>query len=525
MKNIIKLKRKLVIMLKLACILAMLSNLISNATAVNGNTKSIHYFNSELDTTGAIQIKDPFGACHADSYDVMEELGVKINRKDITWAGIEPANNSWSWSGWDNRITALKSKNMTALPILDYSNPYVQVNHTSFNVIYSEEDVQEWLEYCDKCIERYYKNDSNYTYMWEIWNEPNLGTLNDPEHGFWTGTDEQFFELQKRTAAYLKAKYPGITLLSGGISGHDPDYLDRMFQYGAMENIDVLAFHPYSGSNYDTLDAKINDVKEVCRKYNFNGALYITEVGMSTQFDPNATNYEDEYRRSLELQATLVPKVYALSLANNIEVVIWYCLGDAWNYTWGEHNFGLVFWGGNQYKPTPYQNDTLKPSGYAYKALAHNINWSTYYPNGIKFKNDFLPSITGLKAFYFLNSTGDIILILWNSHDTINTKFSVPKGTNVSVIGAPSYKPNEAQNFKITEQTDKTTVDITIDFAPSIILIDLPNGTTPIPIVLENTMTPRDIALIIITPVFVGLCTVTFISMLIKSKKKEIKRA
>ncbi|MHA1872418.1 MAG: hypothetical protein ACTSXF_15880, partial [Promethearchaeota archaeon] len=33
----------------------------------------------------AIDIKDPFGACHADSYDIMEDMGVKINRKDITW--------------------------------------------------------------------------------------------------------------------------------------------------------------------------------------------------------------------------------------------------------------------------------------------------------------------------------------------------------------------------------------------------------------------------------------------------------
>lgn len=468
-----------------------------------GNT--VETAQASLDMTGAIEIKDPFGACHADSYDIMEELGVKMNRKDISWSSIEQGDDNWQWNAWDNRISELKSRNMTVLPILDYGNLAVQTGTDHGNRIHTEHDIKEWMEYVNECVERYYVNDSNYVDNWEIWNEANLGDFNASE-GFWTGTDEEFFELQRRTAQNLSVQYPGLNILSNGISGHDPTYLSAMFASGAMEHVDTLAFHPYSGSSYDTLPVKIDAVKQVCKEHGFNGSLWITEVGMSTQFNPNEPGFKTEYKRVLELQATLVPKVYAHALAEGIETIVWYCLGDGHNFTWGEHNFGLIFHESNVHKPEPYDGDVLKPSGYAYKALAHNLNWSTYIPRGVKLARS-LPSTSKLERFYFTTSSGDILLILWNENNDANQVEFKVEADGITVFGPPSYKEGIAKNYHATTMDGMISIQATIDLSPTIFLIDVPEGVAPSPVLIQSTFTVIDATFLFILP-FLGIASV-----------------
>ncbi len=481
-----------------------------------------HIVSSEstpFDSTGAIQVKDPFSACHADSYDLMVELGVKDNRKDISWSGIEPTDDAWNWDWWDYRVGELKARNMTTLPILDYGNLNVQTGTTHGNRIHTDHDIQEWLEYVNACIERYYENDTTtVTPAWEIWNEPNLGDFN-ASSGFWTGTDEEYFHLQTVTAANITARWPDLNVVSAGIAGHNPAYLDAMFASGAMEHIDTLAFHPYSVANYDTLDVKINEVKAVCEKYNFNGPLWITEVGMSTQFNPDKPGYEAEYQHSLELQASLVPKVYAKSLANGIEVVVWYCLGDGANRTWGEENFGLIFEGSNPYKPAPYANDTFKPSGYAYKALAHNLNWSKYIPKGVRLAQA-IPSSNKLETFYFLKSNGDIVLVMWNGNGEmpVNVSFTVPS-TGIEAFSAPSYKAGDARNYSCVATADGLFVEARVGFYPFIFVFSM-NGTAPVTIVLNTSITVLDASMLFIVPALVVVAVIAFARRLQCSKKR-----
>lgn len=498
-------ERKLLAILAVSCILLCYGFGLASVASVDVDS------NGSLDMSGAIEVGDPFGVCHGGNVALMQEIGINLTRNDITWTGIEPTDDDWHWTGWDNHVASLQANDLRVLPILDYSNPAVQEDHASFNTIYSEHDIQEWLEYVNNCVEKYYTSNNNYVDTWEIWNEPNLGDVSWMDGGFWTGTDEQFFELQKRTAANLTANplLSDLKIMSGGISGHSPEYLSAMFDYGAMEDIDILAFHPYSGSSYDSLDVKINEVKEVADKYGFDGELWITEVGMATGFDPSAQSYKKEYKDSLDLQATLVPKVYAISLAMGIEHVVWYCLSDGNNWTWGEHNFGLVYDDDNVYKPADYANDKLKPSGYAYKAIAHNLKHTTYVPNGVQVSP---PSLSGswLRTFYFLKENGDVVLICWNAAQTsVDVEIPLPAGTNVQVYQAPSYKDVDGANY--TTNAGSNTLSVTFDFDPKVLVIDLPASIDPMSIQMELTYNFQDITLIIIVPGLVAACIVMYI--------------
>ncbi|MFX0098918.1 MAG: hypothetical protein ACFFCS_05005 [Candidatus Hodarchaeota archaeon] len=499
----------------------LIASLFIGFASVMGNTTAITPVSSDaLDMSGAIDIGDPFGVCHGGNIAFMKEIGINLTRNDITWTGIEPLDDNWQWGGWDSHVGNLQANDLRVLPILDYSNPAVQHNHTSYNVIWSDYDINEWLEYVDNCVERYYTNNSNYVDTWEIWNEPNIGEPNWWNPGFWTGTDDQFFELQKRTAANLTANplLTDLKIMSSGISGHNPDYLSAMFEYGAMENIDILAFHPYSGSSYDSLDVKINEVKDVCTKYDFNGEIWITEVGMATAFNTSEPDFEEKYKTSLDLQGTLVPKVYAISLAMGIEHVVWYCLFDGNNWTWGEHNFGLAYDSSNVKKPADYQNETLKPAGHAYKAIAHNLNHSKYIPNGVQYNNAFLSS-SWLRSFYFLRGNR-ITVICWNAANLpVEAKIPLPAGSQVQIISSPSYREKDSVNYSTTADMNK--ISVTFDFDPKILLIDLPLSSDPIPIQMEFEFTFYDFTLIIAIPSLAGLCIVMFVvrSGIFKKKK------
>lgn len=493
----------------MACLLlACLACQVVAACTLVASSRAGAFTAVPLDMTGSIAIGDPFGACHADSYDVMAELGVKMNRKDITWTEVEPSDNTWNWAGWDARIASLKQKNMTALPILDYGNLAVQTGTTHGNRIHTEHDLQKWLRYVNMCVERYHVNDSGFVDHWEIWNEANLGEFNASQ-GFWTGTDEEFFELQKRTAANLSAQYPGLTILSNGISGHDPAYLDAMFSYGAMEGIDVLAFHPYSGTSYDSLAVKINEVKAVCRRHGFDGRLWITEVGMSTQFDPTVPGYKARYQESLELQASLVPKIYAISLANGIEHVTWYCLEDfnrggdheLEDWRWGEANFGLVFAGSNTHKPDAYMHDTIKPAGYAYKALSGVLNWSTHVPRGVQ-KVMPLPSLEKIEAYYFMNGRRQLVLVAWNLNGQLpaNISFPLPATASLDVFSGPSYKPGEATGYSTRLDGDTLLVEATVSASPHVFVITVPAGMDPFAIILSGSWGLFDTLVAVLLP-------------------------
>lgn len=436
-----------------------------------------------LDRDGAIPVGDAFGACHADSYDVMAELGVKINRKDITWAAVEPADDAWNWEQWDARTSQLLAHNQTALPILDYGNLQVQTGTDHGNRIRTDDDLTQWLEYVQESVDRYYLMDPLHVSAWEIWNEPNLGDVN-ASTGFWTGTDEEFFRLHAATAKFLDEHYPGLTVVSGGISGHDPEYLSAMFEAGAMEGVDALAFHPYSGSAYDALGVKVAQVQEVAERYGFDGELWITEVGMSTQFDPGEPDWEGDYRERLELQASLVPKVYSIALAAGVSKVIWYCLGDFENWTWGEANFGLVFAPGNTFKPEPYRDDAIKPAGFAYAALARNLNWSTYYPRGAVV--DGGPSASQLKAYYFLTGDGRVVLVVWNGlASDVDVTFEFPRPVSaVTWHAPPTYKANDSAASSVVEfVAGGHAIKARVGFYPLVLLVD-PGPGDPVSVVL-----------------------------------------
>lgn len=78
------------------------------------------------------------------------------------------------------------------------------------------EDINKWARICENIIRHYNEGWNNGFFYnikyWEIWNEPE----NPP---MWSGTKEEYFELYKITASYLKKRFPDIKIGGYGSCG------------------------------------------------------------------------------------------------------------------------------------------------------------------------------------------------------------------------------------------------------------------------------------------------------------------
>lgn len=112
---------------------------------------------------------------------------------------------------------------------------------------YPPEDYQKWAEVCAHIIAHY--NDGwaegfNYGIQyWEIWNEPDM-----PRQ--WIGEVEEYYDLYKTTARYLKELYPDIKIGGGVLASAEEEpvtaFLQSITDDGKETPLDFFSWHLYT---------------------------------------------------------------------------------------------------------------------------------------------------------------------------------------------------------------------------------------------------------------------------------------
>ncbi len=138
----------------------------------------------------------------------------------------------------------------------------------------------------------------------ELWNEPN----NYIEWDWTIDPEWKIFAEMIGGAAHRIRSLGGKTVL-GGMSPLDPNWLNLMFQRGAMDAIDVVGIHGFPGTweaVWDGWDVHIDRVQEVLDRHSSPADIWITECGFSTWA-------HDEFRQVAELvevSQAPVPRAY-----------------------------------------------------------------------------------------------------------------------------------------------------------------------------------------------------------------------
>jgi hypothetical protein len=227
---------------------------------------------------------------------------------------------------------------------------------------------------------------------YEIWNEPNWI--------FWQGKREDFFGLSRAAALKIREIDPEAKIVAGSFNRVPRSFIRGMFQAGAMENADIISFHPYDISPRRSIRL-YDQFKQFLAAQGYTGDIWVTEIGY-----PTGGWYPTRVSES-RFPAYIVKTLAGLAV-RGAGISFWYELCDTYNpraarsLLDSELYFGLA-----------YPDYTPKKGAAAYALCGRYIAGAEYRP---EFPHrDKVPST--VESLYFRGKDRSNTLILWNEGD------------------------------------------------------------------------------------------------------------
>jgi polysaccharide biosynthesis protein PslG len=287
---------------------------------------------SRASATGVGVVTDvTWGQPRADvdrELDLLRSAGVRWIRANVNWAGLEPNAKGQIDAGqlaaYDYAIDRARAAGFEVLmPISDgvpywaSADPGKHVDgsgNRQWNRMYPPADMGDYGDIV-RFVVGHFAPKGVHTY--EIWNEPNLVW-------FWASGPNPSAYVGMLKAGYRAAKAAdsGSTVLLGGLSKSDFEYLEGVYRAGGGGFFDAVAVHPYTygvdpstswnGVNAGEDPQRISKnafpaIQEIKRTMDRNGdagkQVWITEFGYSTTTQEGGV--------SEEAQASFLEKAYA----------------------------------------------------------------------------------------------------------------------------------------------------------------------------------------------------------------------
>ena len=394
-----------------------------------------------------------------NEYALTNEMGIVWMLRDFSWSTIESSKGNWNLSAYDTYVADAEQYGKKILAILDYDVSWIHndtCGHPSGQfrrVVAGDAEVAAFCEYVRQTVSHY--KDS--VGAWCIWNEPNLGDR------FWSGTPQEFFTLTKTAADAIREADPNAVILGGAFNtlANNDTWTKGIFESGAMEKIDYIAYHPYMPDAVTT--GKVyTQFRDYAAKYGFADKIWITEVGYPLDMGPGGYGTKV---KEVDMPETTV-KTLAILAAEGARKIIWYEMfdhGAAGDPDDSEDWFGLV------------DRDTLikKGGGQAYEICAHNIPDRTLRHSKLKLSG--LPDY--ITAYYFEGANGKHSLVIWTNRQsrsqniqvtlpgTAQKVWDVAAGTSSPIAETSTYtlktrdnEGNKSLQFFTWENSDLTQI-------------------------------------------------------------------
>lgn len=351
---------KLLPLLLLALLPAtVFANEIPSAVVPNGVGVNIHFVRG--------QKKD---------LDMIQAAGFKWVRMDFAWESIEKTKGVYDWTDYDELTANLRKHHLSAIYILDYSNPlYEESVGGQVPAPHHPESIAAFAKWAAAAAKHYHRKHI----IWEIWNEPN--------GGFWkpAANVSQYSALAVATAAAIRKAEPKATIAGPACAGFDWPFMETFLQSGVLSNLDAITMHPYrdfkqgpetAGPEYD----RLRELIEKCAPTDAKKKMPILsgEWGYSTQ----------KGGASLETQAAYAVRQQLFNLVHDVPLSIWYdWKNDGPDAGYNEHNFGTV------------SNDlSLKPAYTAIKTMTTQLKNSFFVQRLASGDNDYLLIFTSARG-------------------------------------------------------------------------------------------------------------------------------
>ena len=355
-----------------------------------------------------------------EEYALVNRLGAHWALTTFYWSRLEPSENQWDFEAQDLYVDTAIEAGIKIIGILAYDVPWIHHDGKTHKYI-PPDKLHYYLEYVRQTVAHF----RGRVDAWCIWNEPNFH--------FWQGSRDEFLVLARQAADALREADPDVALVGGafnrGIFGLPTKYIRGLFESGAMEKADAVAFHPYELNPARTA-ALYGRFRAIATEYGFGSRIWITEVGYPTGgWYPTAIPER-------KFPAYIV-KTFVYLAINGTEKIVWYQLFDPHERVKGnsEDFFGLV----------RSSRDYTSKGAEAFRLCAVHLAGTTYRPGLPRAELPLAELPHSLRAFYFERPQGGT-LVLWKDGNSTQVMLQAPGGFTVHdpVSGSSALMPAEA---------------------------------------------------------------------------------
>ena len=316
-----------------------------------------------------------------EEYALLDRMGTSWLLTTFYWSRVEPADDQWYFDAYDKYVDTAQAAGKKIIGVLAYDVGWLHENGKSRRYV-PPDKLHFFLDYVQQMATHF----QGRVDAWCIWNEPNFT--------FWTGSRDEYLLLARMAADALREIDPDVTLLGGafnrGFLGLPKAYIRGLFESGAMDRADAVAFHPYE-LNPVRVTRLYNKFSALVGEYGFADRIWVTEVGY-----PTGVLYSEKKFPAL------VVKTFVNLTVSGVQKIFWYQMFDPVNDSGG---FGLV----------RSENDHTSKGAEAFRLCALHLAGTTYRPDlplrDSPSRRDRVPN--SLRAFCFEKPEGGGTLVLW----------------------------------------------------------------------------------------------------------------
>jgi|SRR5215211_132059 len=262
----------------------------------------------------------------APTGQAISDTGAKWVRLEVRWNEAEPSKGSYdstTLARYDRAVDTARAAGAKVLVFVYKSPRWASGSGDSMMKPQNPADYADFMRFL---ASRYAGKVS----AWEVWNEQNTSR-------FWPSGPSPSSYVQLLKAAYpaVKSADPGALVVFGGLSQNDYSYVEGAYAAGAKGYFDVMAVHPYPGTNSPetvwssngrvgtTVFSGFTEVRSSMLAQGDDKPIWLTEFGWSTT--------TAGWGVTLSQQADYLSRAYRL-LENYpyVEVAYWYNLRNNW---------------------------------------------------------------------------------------------------------------------------------------------------------------------------------------------------
>jgi len=209
----------------------------------------------------------PWGVCGGmatEDYLLWRAAGIRWVRASFGWSTGEPEPGAIDLEQFEPAVASAQAHGLRLIGLIAGTPSWASTDGSRLS---PPRDLGQFADYVER-LARHFRGRVD---VWEIWNEPDIGQ-------FWRGSVEDYAALLTTACRAAKRGNPGCRVMSAGMDGGGERYLVTLAELGALEECDLIGFHPYAGDPRGA-ETRMRDLWRVLNFYGLRKPVWVTEVG------------------------------------------------------------------------------------------------------------------------------------------------------------------------------------------------------------------------------------------------------